>query len=64
MVRIIAQHDLRNKNAKMIEAVLAGETFVITRDARRQWADACAAASAAAARIPIAASSSDTAVSA
>ena len=32
MVRTIAQRELRNDNAKVIEAVAAGETFVITRN--------------------------------
>ena len=32
MVRIIAQRELRNDNAKVIEAVTAGETFVVTRN--------------------------------
>lgn len=31
MARTIAQRDLRNDNAKVIEAVAAGETFVVTR---------------------------------
>ena len=30
--RIIAQRELRNDNAKVIEAVTAGETFVVTRN--------------------------------
>ena len=32
MARIIAQRELRNENAKVIEAVTAGETFVVTRN--------------------------------
>lgn len=32
MVRTIAQRDLRNENAKVIDAVTAGETFVVTRN--------------------------------
>ena len=32
MARTIAQRELRNDNAKVIEAVLAGETFVVTRN--------------------------------
>jgi prevent-host-death family protein len=32
VVRTIAQRDLRNDNAKVIDAVTAGETFVITRN--------------------------------
>jgi prevent-host-death family protein len=32
MPRIIAQRDLRNDNAKVIEAVTAGETFIVTRN--------------------------------
>ncbi|MGL5859202.1 MAG: type II toxin-antitoxin system Phd/YefM family antitoxin [Angustibacter sp.] len=32
MPRIIAQRELRNENAKVIEAVTAGETFVVTRN--------------------------------
>jgi prevent-host-death family protein len=32
VVRIIAQRELRNENAKVIEAVTAGETFVVTRN--------------------------------
>lgn len=32
MSRIIAQRDLRNENAKVIDAVTAGETFVVTRN--------------------------------
>lgn len=32
MAKIIAQRDLRNENAKVIEAVAAGETFVVTRN--------------------------------
>ena len=30
MARTIAQRELRNDNAKVIEAVVAGETFVVT----------------------------------
>lgn len=32
MARTIAQRELRNQNAKVIEAVTAGETFVVTRN--------------------------------
>jgi prevent-host-death family protein len=32
MTRTIAQRELRNDNAKVIEAVAAGESFVITRN--------------------------------
>lgn len=32
MAKIIAQRELRNENAKVIEAVTTGETFVITRN--------------------------------
>ncbi len=32
MARTIAQRELRNDNAKVIEAVTAGETFIITRN--------------------------------
>lgn len=32
MVRRIAQRELRNDNAKIIDAVAAGETFVVTRN--------------------------------
>jgi prevent-host-death family protein len=32
MARTIAQRELRNQNAKVIEAVAAGETFVVTRN--------------------------------
>ncbi len=32
MIRTIAQRELRNENAKVIEAVMAGETFVVTRN--------------------------------
>lgn len=31
MARIIPQRELRNENAKVIDSVAAGETFVITR---------------------------------
>jgi antitoxin (DNA-binding transcriptional repressor) of toxin-antitoxin stability system len=31
MARTIAQRELRNDNAKVIDAVAAGETFVVTR---------------------------------
>lgn len=31
MIRTIAQRELRNDNAKVIDAVAAGETFVVTR---------------------------------
>ncbi len=32
MSRTIPQRELRNENAKVIEAVTAGETFVVTRN--------------------------------
>ena len=32
MARTIAQRELRNDNAKVIEAVSAGETFIVTRN--------------------------------
>jgi hypothetical protein len=32
MAKTIAQRDLRNDNAKVIEAVTAGETFIVTRN--------------------------------
>jgi prevent-host-death family protein len=32
MTKSIAQRELRNDNAKVIEAVTAGETFVVTRN--------------------------------
>jgi len=32
MARTIAQRELRNDNAKVMEAVMAGETFVVTRN--------------------------------
>ncbi len=32
MAKIIAQRELRNENAKVIEAVAAGESFVVTRN--------------------------------
>lgn len=32
MTKTIAQRELRNENAKVIEAVTAGETFIITRN--------------------------------
>ncbi|HVX21601.1 MAG TPA: type II toxin-antitoxin system prevent-host-death family antitoxin [Acidimicrobiales bacterium] len=32
MARTIAQRELRNDNAKVIEAVAAGESFVVTRN--------------------------------
>ena len=32
MAKIIAQRELRNDNAKVIEAVTAGETFIVTRN--------------------------------
>jgi prevent-host-death family protein len=32
VARTIAQRELRNDNAKVIEAVTAGETFVVTRN--------------------------------
>ncbi|MBO0679106.1 type II toxin-antitoxin system prevent-host-death family antitoxin [Mycolicibacterium sp. S2-37] len=32
MVRMIPQRELRNENAKLMDAVTAGETFIITRN--------------------------------
>ena len=32
MAKIIPQRELRNDNAKVIEAVTAGETFIVTRN--------------------------------
>lgn len=32
MPRVISQRQLRNDNARVIEAVLAGETFLVTRN--------------------------------
>ena len=32
MTKTIAQRELRNENAKVIEAVTAGETFLVTRN--------------------------------
>lgn len=32
MARTIAQRELRNENAKLMDAVSAGETFVVTRN--------------------------------
>jgi prevent-host-death family protein len=32
VTRIIAQRELRNDNAKVIDAVTAGESFVVTRN--------------------------------
>ena len=32
MARTIAQRELRNDNAKVIDAVVAGESFVVTRN--------------------------------
>ncbi len=32
MSRTIAQRELRNRNAQVIDAVTAGETFVVTRN--------------------------------
>jgi prevent-host-death family protein len=32
VARTIAQRELRNENAKVMEAVTAGETFVVTRN--------------------------------
>lgn len=31
MARTIAQRELRNENAKLMDAVAAGETFIVTR---------------------------------
>ena len=32
MARVIPQRELRNNNAKLIDAVIAGETFIVTRN--------------------------------
>lgn len=32
MARVIAQRELRNQNAKIVAAVVAGDTFVVTRN--------------------------------
>jgi len=32
VARTITQSELRNENAKVIEAVTAGETFIVTRN--------------------------------
>lgn len=32
MARTIPQRELRNENAKLMDAVVAGETFVVTRN--------------------------------
>jgi prevent-host-death family protein len=32
VAKMIAQRELRNENAKVIDAVVAGETFVVTRN--------------------------------
>jgi prevent-host-death family protein len=32
VARTIAQRELRNENAKVIDAVTAGETFIVTRN--------------------------------
>jgi prevent-host-death family protein len=32
MARIIPQRELRNENAKVVDAVVAGETFIVTRN--------------------------------
>jgi prevent-host-death family protein len=32
MAKTIAQRDLRNENAKVIDAVTGGETFIVTRN--------------------------------
>lgn len=32
MAKVIAQRELRNHNAKVIDAVVGGETFVVTRN--------------------------------
>jgi prevent-host-death family protein len=32
MARVIAQRELRNQNAKVIDAVAAGESFIVTRN--------------------------------
>jgi len=37
MAKTIAQRQLRNDNAKVIEAVAAGESFVVTRNGVRSY---------------------------
>ncbi|HET9733574.1 MAG TPA: type II toxin-antitoxin system Phd/YefM family antitoxin [Acidimicrobiales bacterium] len=32
MTRVVPQRELRNNNAKVIDAVIAGETFLVTRN--------------------------------
>lgn len=32
MVKVIPQRELRNENARVIDAVTAGETFIVTRN--------------------------------
>jgi prevent-host-death family protein len=32
MAQVIAQRELRNQNAKVIDAVAAGESFIVTRN--------------------------------
>jgi prevent-host-death family protein len=32
MAKILAQRELRNNNARVIDAVVAGETFIVTRN--------------------------------
>lgn len=32
MTKILPQRELRNNNAKVIDAVIAGETFIVTRN--------------------------------
>lgn len=35
MAKILPQRELRNRNAQVIDAVIAGETFIVTRNGER-----------------------------
>ena len=35
MAKLLAQRELRNHNAQVIDAVAAGETFIVTRNGER-----------------------------
>jgi prevent-host-death family protein len=35
MAKVLAQRELRNNNTQVIDAVVAGETFVVTRNGER-----------------------------
>ncbi|MGH2717198.1 MAG: type II toxin-antitoxin system Phd/YefM family antitoxin [Actinomycetota bacterium] len=35
MAKVLAQRELRNRNAQIIDAVAAGETFIVTRNGER-----------------------------